>query len=324
MSTLTPTQCVAQLFTRLSEDQAFSAVQKEDKRQFCRFLYMKAFNPYFNEEETSAPAPINNLWRAVIMHTKLYRELCEILGKPVDYFPEREKQREDLKEITRSQAFISVLKLFPFTQNPDSDSDDDVQEEESSKEKHTATEDQQPETGIVVDESHAEVDVDDFFVDDDFIVGGESQSLLSDPDSDDQFDKIITPSSSASSIKKSSVLREPSISGVTRIEKRKARKARKAEKALKSAQPHRSKTHQFQLIFACGKTVNIPWNPSDHILVLKKEMKYLSGVPVDEQKYILGGEEMENEKTFQQYGITPENFVEITFFLRSQPFHPFF
>ena len=90
----------------------FPEVSQDVKTQFCKFLYMKVNGP-LPEDQTSPPRILDEFWHKVLLHTKVYEQVCNVVGKFVHHFPRRELDREDLKEIRRHRAAICVLELFP-------------------------------------------------------------------------------------------------------------------------------------------------------------------------------------------------------------------
>lgn len=53
-----------------------------------------------------------------------------------------------------------------------------------------------------------------------------------------------------------------------------------------------------------GKTITVDVNEDDTVETLKQRINEKEGIPVDQQRLIFGGKQIESERTLSDYGVT--------------------
>lgn len=73
--------------------------------------------------------------------------------------------------------------------------------------------------------------------------------------------------------------------------------------------------------FCCGKTQIYTVNSATSVETLKTLISGVEGIPVDGQRLIFRGGQLENHKTLQQYGVIKENTLHLVLRLRGGMYH---
>ena len=77
-----------------------------------------------------------------------------------------------------------------------------------------------------------------------------------------------------------------------------------------------------------GKTITLSCELTDTVLSIKEKFHNIEGVPVDEQRLIFGGKQMDNAETLESYGVQAEATLFVVLRLRGgsiccSPVNPF-
>ena len=65
-----------------------------------------------------------------------------------------------------------------------------------------------------------------------------------------------------------------------------------------------------------GKTITVDVNDNDTVDQLKQKLFDKEGIPVDQQRLIFGGKQLESDKTLTDYGVAPGATMHLVLRLR--------
>ena len=65
-----------------------------------------------------------------------------------------------------------------------------------------------------------------------------------------------------------------------------------------------------------GNSFAIECEPTDQICLLKQRIAEIENIPVDQQRLVFGGKQLEDEHTLNDYNITPDSTIHIVLALR--------
>nr|XP_027210179.1 polyubiquitin-like isoform X2 [Penaeus vannamei] len=73
-----------------------------------------------------------------------------------------------------------------------------------------------------------------------------------------------------------------------------------------------------------GKTLTIEVTPQDTVEVLKAKIQDIEGVPIDQQRLIFSGNQLEDERTLEDFNISSESVLHLILRLRGGGIRMFF
>lgn len=69
-----------------------------------------------------------------------------------------------------------------------------------------------------------------------------------------------------------------------------------------------------------GKTITLQVDPNERVEEVKQKIFDKEGIPIDQQRIIFSGKQLENDKTLSDYNVQPESTIHLVLRLRGGNF----